>query len=101
MVYRGKGETVPTGYVGELSYTGEIGKGAKFDVFPILYPTKGSFATVGLKGHNKIVFHAKSPSQVEHSNPFGTKGFFSYNFWYASIITQEEKLLKGLVLASR
>lgn len=101
MVYRGKGTDVPTGYVGELSYTGEIGNGAKFDVFPILYPTKGSFATVGLKGHNKIVFHAKSPSQVEHSNPFGTKGFFSYNFWYASIITQEEKLLKGLVLASR
>ena len=101
MVYRGKGVDVPRNYVGELSYTGTIGTDAKFDVFPILYPTKGSFATVGLKGHNKIVFHSKSPNQVEHSNPFGTKGFFSYNFWYAGVITQEEKLLKGLVLASR
>ena len=100
LVYRGQGATVPTGYTGTLSYTGEIGNGAKFDVFPILYPTKESFATVGLKGHNKVVFHAKSPSDIERTNRFGTVGFFTANFWYSSIILQEEKLLKGLVLAS-
>jgi N4-gp56 family major capsid protein len=100
LVYRGKGQDVPAGYVGDLAYTGEIGNGAKFDVFPILYPTKDSFATVGLKGHNKVVFHSRSPMDIEQGNPFGTKGFFTYNFWYSSIILQEEKLLKGLVLAS-
>ena len=79
---------------------GEIGNGAKFDVFPILYPTKESFATVGLKGHNKVVFHSKAPSDIERGNRFGTLGFFTCNFWYSGIILQEEKLLKGLVLAS-
>lgn len=99
VVYRGKGATVPAGYTGTLSYTGAAGTG-KFDVFPILFPTKGAFATVGLKGQDKITFRSQDPKQTELSNPYGTKGFFSYRFWYAGIILQEEKLLKTLVLAS-
>ncbi len=71
-----------------------------FDVFPILFPTKGSFATVGLKGHGKIKFHAQAPSKIELANPYGTQGFFSYNMWYAGIILREERLLKILVNAS-
>lgn len=71
-----------------------------FDVFPILFPTKGSFATVGLKGHGKIKFNAQAPSKIELSNPYGTQGFFSYNMWYAGIILREERLLKIMVAAS-
>lgn len=71
-----------------------------FDVFPILFPTKGSFATVGLKGHGKIKFHSQAPSKIELGNPYGTTGFFSYNMWYAGIILREERLLKMLVCAS-
>jgi N4-gp56 family major capsid protein len=71
-----------------------------FDAFPILLPTEGCFATIGLKGQGKIKFHSKAPDQVELSNPYGTQGFFSYNFWYAGLILQEEKLLKILVSAS-
>lgn len=71
-----------------------------FDVFPILFPTKGSFATVGLKGHGKIKFNSQAPSKIELSNPYGTQGFFSYNMWYAGIILREERLLKILVNAS-
>jgi len=73
---------------------------SRFDVFPILFPTKGSFATVGLKGHGKIKFNAQSPGKIELINPYGTKGFFSYNMWYAGIILREERLLKMLVAAS-
>lgn len=72
----------------------------KFDVYPILVPTKGSFATVGLKGYNKITFNAQSPEKIELTNPYGTNGFFSYTMWYAGIILQPEKLLKILVAAS-
>lgn len=100
MVYRNVGAKVPAGYTGTLSYTGEIGKDAKFDVFPILFPTEGAFATVGLKGHNKIKFHSMTPGNVDRTNPYGTVGFFSYNMWYAGIILREEALLKGLVLAT-
>ena len=74
--------------------------GGNFDIFPILFPTEGSFATVGLKGQGKIKFNSKSPEKVENSNPYGTTGFFSYNFFYAGIILQEEKLLKIMVSAS-
>lgn len=70
------------------------------DVFPILFPTKGAFATVGLKGEGKIKFHSRDPQFVTNENPYGTQGFFSYNFWYAGIILEEEKLLKVLVAAS-
>lgn len=72
----------------------------RFDVFPILFPTKGSFATVGLKGHGKIKFNAQAPQKIELSNPYGTQGFFSYNMWYGGIILREERLLKMLVCAS-
>ena len=100
VVYAQAGAAVPSGYTGSLSYTGTIGSGAKFDVFPILFPTKGSFATVGLKGYNKIQFNAQSPEKIELTNPYGTNGFFSYSMWYAGIILQPEKLLKILVCAS-
>jgi N4-gp56 family major capsid protein len=73
--------------------------GSRFDAFPILFPTEGSFATVGLKGLEKIKFNAKSPAQLENGNPYGTTGFFSYNFFYAGIILREETLLKVLVAA--
>lgn len=71
-----------------------------FDAFPILFPTQGCFATVGLKGMGKIKFNSKAPQVVELSNPYGTNGFFSYNFFYAGIILEEEKLLKIMVTAS-
>jgi len=95
VVYAGQGADIPVDYAGTLS-----NDGTKFDVFPVLFPTQGSFATVGLKGHSKIKFNSKSPSKVELSNPYGTQGFFSYNFFYAGIILEEEKLLKINVLAS-
>lgn len=97
----GVGAAVPAAYVGTLSYTGTIGTDAKFDVFPILFPTKGAFATVGLKGSGKITFHAKAPSDVSLSNPYGTKGFFSANMFYSGIALQSEKLLKLNVLATK
>lgn len=107
VVYAGEGAVPPQNYVGGLSISGatdltsavEADRG-NFDVFPILYPTQGAFATVGLKGQDKIVFKSKSPEVVENANPYGTNGFFSYNFFYAGLILEEEKLLKVLVAAS-
>lgn len=95
VVYTGQGAAIPGSYTGTLS-----NNGTNFDVFPILFPTKGSFATVGLKGYNKITFNAESPETISLTNPYGTNGFFSYSMWYAGIILQEEKLLKVLVAAS-
>lgn len=99
MVYRAAGAVVPASYVGTLSYSND-GTNDRFDVFPILFPTKGSFATVGLKGQGKIKFNAKAPNDVSIVNPYGTTGFFSYNLFYAGIILDESKLLKVNVLAS-
>lgn len=117
VVYRGGGDVVPVAYAGTLANTtiGSVAEATtlntltggaqangqqRFDVFPILFPTQGSFATVGLKGHGKIKFNARAPSNIELSNPYGTQGFFSYNMWYAGIILREERLLKVLVCAS-
>jgi N4-gp56 family major capsid protein len=120
LVYAGAGDVVPTSYEGDLATTvlstasaaaldtfsgvasGTYANGEeRFDVFPILFPTEGSFATVGLKGNGKIKFNSQAPSKIELSNPYGTQGFFSYNMWYASIILREERLLKMLVCASK
>lgn len=100
IVYAGAGAAATTANAGTLSYTGTLDVDAAFDVFPILFPTQGSFATVGLKGVGKIKFNSQSPAVVENANPYGTNGFFSYNFFYAGLILEEEKLLKVLVSAS-
>jgi N4-gp56 family major capsid protein len=106
VVYDGQGAVPPQNYAGELSISGATdltsgtaGDRGNFDVFPILFPTEGSFATVGLKGQGKMKFNSRSPAFVTNENPYATTGFFSYNFFYAAIILQEEKLLKMLVTA--
>ena len=72
----------------------------RFNVHPILFPTEGAFATVGLKGLDRIQFHSRDPKKVDGTNPYGTRGFFTYNFFYAGILLQEERMLKVLVAAS-
>ena len=95
MMEAGVGSAIPAGYTGTLS-----NNGTNFDVFPILFPTKGAFATLGLKGIGKVVFHTKAPNEVELGNPYGTKGFFSANMFYAGIALQPEKLARVNVLAT-
>lgn len=96
-----KGAAVGASYVGNLAYTGTAGSDAKFDVHPILFPTEGSFATVGLKGMNRISFNSKSPKDTDLTNPYATKGFFSYNFFYSLVILEPEKLLRLDVLVNK
>ena len=95
LVDAGAGAAIPASYVGTLS-----NDGTNFDVFPILIPTKGAFATVGLKGQGKVTFYSKAPSEVSLSNPSGTKGFFSANMFYASIALKPECLCVINVLAT-
>lgn len=101
VVYRGQGAEVPASYAGHLSKSQKSGKD-HFDVFPVLFPTKDSFATVGLEGKDGINFIVKSPKEDVNraNNPYGTQGFTSYNFFYATLIIREEALLKGYLLAT-
>lgn len=114
VVYAGEGAEVPATYAGDLAYTtfatdaeaiAVRGAGATagdyFDVHPILFPTQGAFATVGLKGRGKISFNSRSPKEVDNVNVYGNQGFFSYNFFYAGIILEVEKLLKVLVAVGK
>jgi N4-gp56 family major capsid protein len=107
MMEAGAGAVVPQNYAGALSASGGTdnssaaeGDRDNFDVFPILFPTKGAFATLGLRGKGKVTFHSKAPSDVYLDNPYGTKGFFSANMWYAGLVLQPEKLLRINVLAT-
>ena len=103
--YKNQGATITTPATDnpEGLSTTTTGSGAsavtKFDVFPILFPTKNSFATVGLRGVDRIKFHVQKPSQIDSGNRYGTRGFYSYRMFYAGVILQEEKLLKVLVTA--
>lgn len=90
------GSAIPGSYAGSLS-----NDGANFDVFPVLFPTEGSFAALGLQGKGKVQFISKSPMEAtDLANPYGTKGFFSANMWYAGLVLQPEKLLRINVLAT-
>jgi N4-gp56 family major capsid protein len=99
MMEAAAGAVIPASYVGSLSYSND-GSDDRFDIFPILFPTKGAFATLGLKGQGKVQFHAKAPSDVYLDNPYGTRGFFSANMWYAGLVLDETKLARINVLAT-
>ena len=64
------------------------------DVHFILYVTPDSFATVGLQGQNKIMFKSKAPGTADSTDVYGLRGFFSYNFFYASIALQPERICR-------
>ena len=64
------------------------------DVHFILYVTPESFATVGLQGQNKIQFKAKAPGKADSVDVYGLRGFFSYNFFYAGIVLQPERIAR-------
>jgi len=85
----GAGAAIPAGYTGTLA-----NDGTNFNVFPILCPTEGAFATVGLQGWGKMKFKSKAPGAVEQNDKFGVKGFFSVNWFYAGIILDQSKLLR-------
>jgi len=85
----GAGANIPASYTGTLA-----NNGTKFNVYPILCPTQGAFATVGLQGWGKMKFNAKAPGQVSDTDKYGTRGFFSVNWFYAGIILDESKLLR-------
>jgi N4-gp56 family major capsid protein len=94
MKYAGAGATVGT------NTSGVQETGGKYDVFPILYPTKGSYASVGLQGKGKVIFKAMSPGEAKPGDPYGNKGTFSYQMYFAGIALQPEKLLVTYVTAS-
>jgi N4-gp56 family major capsid protein len=96
-----KGAVVPTSYTGTLAHGtvaatggGYTANEVRFNVYPILCPTQGAFATVGLQGWGKMKFNAKAPGQVSDTDKYGTRGFFSVNWFYAGIILDESKLLR-------
>lgn len=92
----GGGAAVGDNYVGDLA-----NNGSNFDVHYILFPSQDAIATVGLRGMNRIKFNAKAPSDASLNNPYATKGFFSYNFFYASILLKPEAVLRMSVCVSK
>lgn len=87
MKYSGAGAAAATDDLGLA------GDGTNLDVHPIIFPTKGSYATIGLQGAGKPVFKAKAPGQATTEDPYGVKGLFSFNYFHGGITLQPEKLL--------
>lgn len=79
---------------------GQAGDGTNLDVFPVIFPTKGSYATIGLAGKGNIVFKAKAPGTPTSEDPYGVKGLFSFNYFTTNIALQPERLLVAYVTAS-
>ena len=72
---------------------------SKYDVFPILFVGGDSFANIKLQGKGVAEFFSHAPKATEQ-DPYAMKGFFSYKFWYGSIILRPERVLRLNVLAS-
>lgn len=94
LVEAGAGAAVDAGYVGSLSNTN-----GKFDVFPVLFPCEDSFSVISLSGKDGVKFFSHAPSS-DLQDPYAERAYFAYKFWYGSIITRPEHLLRLNVLAS-
>ena len=65
-----------------------------YDGLPIIYVTKGAFATVGLQGNKKINFLSKKPGSATYEDPHGLQGIYSFNFFAGSITLEPEKMAR-------
>lgn len=73
---------------------GQSGAGTYYDGLPIIYVTKGAFATVGLNGNKKINFLSKKPGVASYEDPHGLQGIYSFNFFAGSITLEPEKMAR-------
>jgi len=73
---------------------GQSGAGTYYDGLPIIYVTKGAFATVGLQGNKKINFLSKKPGVASYEDPHGLQGIYSFNFFAGSIALEPEKMAR-------
>ena len=78
--------------VGDGTGTGIAG--TYYDGLPIIYVTKGAFATVGLQGNKKINFLSKKPGTASYEDPHGLQGIYSFNFFAGSIALEPEKMIR-------
>ena len=78
---------------------GHTGAGDYYDGFPILYVTKGAFATIGLQGNKKIKFLSKKPGTATQEDPHGLMGLYSFNFFAGSIVLEPEKIARVVHVA--
>lgn len=79
---------------------GQSGAGTYYDGLPIIYVTKGAFATVGLQGNKKINFLSKKPGVASYEDPHGLQGIYSFNFFAGSISLEPEKMAR-IVFATK
>lgn len=68
--------------------------GNYYDGLPIIYVTKGAFATIGLNGNKKINFLSKKPGVASYEDPHGLQGIYSFNFFAGSIALEPEKMAR-------
>ena len=105
MKYDGGGAAVGNNPTGGYKYTtltdaqatdrGQTGgAGDYYDGLPIIYVTKGAFATVGLQGNKKVQFKAKKPGVATYEDPYGLQGIYSFNFFAGSIALEPEKMCR-------
>jgi N4-gp56 family major capsid protein len=91
----------PTALVGASATDFYILLTEYYTVSPIIFPTKDSFATIGLKGKNKLEWQNVPPKKaVSLANPYGTVGFMSIRFWYAGLIYKPENLVVAYVAST-
>ena len=71
--------------------------GGKYDVFPMLVVGNEAFTTIGFQTDGKStkfnIIHKKPGKEIaDHTNPYGTKGFMSIQFWTGSMILRSERI---------
>ena len=73
----------------------------KYKVFPMLVVGDDAFATVGFQTTQNgtkfnIIINKPGRQMADLTNPYGTKGFSSIQWWYATLVQRPERL--GLIL---
>jgi N4-gp56 family major capsid protein len=87
-------------YTGSLKSSFDKAGVERFDVYPILFPTKGSIAGVALQGYAKPKFYYTGHETAAFDNIYRNRAVFSGQAWYASLITKPEGLLRYDVAVS-
>ena len=87
--WAGKGAT-------EVSAHGLRASGSKYNIYPMLVVTSGSFSTIGFQtgasGNSKLKIITKKPGEAtaDRSDPYGEVGFTSVKWFYGILVQRPE-----------
>ena len=79
----------PFAGAGSSTLNGMVDTGSNVDVYPVVFVSKNSYATVPLKGAGSMSPRVVNPDRIDKSDILGQRGYVGWKMYFAALILNE------------